>query len=60
MEMCLLLLRAVDILNDEHQKVLPEFEIVDPLQYLLIIEPAILDILPDLGKSPPFPVELLA
>jgi len=60
MKICLLLLRYIRIFDHQHQKLLPELEIENSLQHLLIIKPAILDILPDLGERPPFPIELLS
>ena len=33
-------------------------KVLDPVQYLILIKPAFLDILPNLGESPPFPVEV--
>lgn len=47
----LLLLRPNYVLDHKHEELLTELEIVNSLEHLLIIEPATLDILPDLRES---------
>jgi len=49
MEIGLLVLLPIDELYHEHQEFFSKLKIVDPLQHLIIIKPAILDILPNLG-----------
>jgi hypothetical protein len=55
--MRLLLLRPIDVLYHQRKELFPEFEFIERAQQLRVVKPAVLDILPDLWESPPFPVQ---